>query len=64
MSLKDTVSKEAVQLKMDEYYANGDFLAPLPVKRVSNGIALAGNYEQFCAAQELSLSECRCIFHG
>ncbi|MDO4866646.1 MAG: MBL fold metallo-hydrolase [Clostridia bacterium] len=49
-----------VQIRIDEYYSNGDFLHPLSVVRTSKGYLLRGGYSQFKAAQELGLKDCLC----
>ena len=43
-----------------EYYKHGDFIQPLIVGRVNGRYVLKGPFEQFCAAQELNITECLC----
>ena len=53
-------NKAAVQERVDEYYKNGDFIRPLTVQRTPSGYLLKSGFEQFCAAQELDITECLC----
>ena len=54
-------SQDLFQEKINEYYKNGDFLNPLPVKRLKTGYILVNLYEQYRAAQDLNISECYCV---
>ena len=56
----DNQDAGSVQRKIDEYYDNGDFLLPLRVKRSSKGYILKEGFDQFRAAQALSVIECMC----
>jgi len=47
--------------KVDEYNSYGDFLKPFKVKKTQTGYQLTDSYAQYLAAQELNLSECRCV---
>jgi hypothetical protein len=50
----------SVQRKIDEYYDHGDFLLPLRVKQTNKGYILKDDFDQFRAAQALSVIECMC----
>lgn len=52
---------ERISAKVEEYNADGDFINPFKVKKAQTGYQLIDCFDQFLAAQELNLTECRCL---
>ena len=53
--------QDTIDAKVDEFNMYGDFIDPLKIKKGQTGYLLIDCFEQFLAAQELGLSECRCL---
>ena len=52
---------ERISAKIEEYNSNGDFINPCKVKKANTGYQVIDCFDQFLAAQELNLAECRCL---